>query len=88
MARPMPAQETPTAGLAFIEKLGQALTAPSGGGADERGDTKPTSGPGLPAALLACDEQTGQPYLKLPLPKPELLQSVADLLGKLAGLGK
>ena len=81
--------ELATAGLSFLEKLGQALQGtspapPAAGQPAKQADANAA----LPAALLARDEQTGQPYLKLPMPKPEVLQSIADLLGKLAGMGK
>ena len=89
-----------TVGLSFLEKLGQALQSPrpqapidpatpSTMSISSTSSTKPALGAGLlPESLLARDERTGQPCLKLPLPKPEVLQTIADLLGKLAGLGK
>jgi superfamily II DNA or RNA helicase len=67
-----------TAGMSLLERLGQALVA---------GKTGKPSGAGLSAAggLVTRDEQTGQPYLKLPLPEPETMQKIAELL---AGLTK
>jgi len=39
----------------------------------------------LPAGMLARDEQTGQPCLKIPLPPPETVQEIARLLSTLLG---
>jgi superfamily II DNA or RNA helicase len=64
-----------SAGLSLLEKLSGALSA---------GKSPKPSAPGsiaLPKDLIASDETTGRPYLKLPLPKPELLKKIADLLG-------
>ena len=86
-----------TAGLSFLERLGQALQSPrpqapldsSTMSTSSISSTKPSAGAGLlPESLLARDERTGQPCLKLPLPKPEVLKTIADLLGRLAGMGK
>jgi len=38
----------------------------------------------LAARLVAQDEKSGEPYIKLPLPKPETLRRVLDLLVALA----
>jgi len=66
-----------TAGLALLEKLGQALVA---------GQKEQKNAPdrGITSAFIERD-QTGQPYLKLPMPRPETLQKIADLLYELAG---
>ncbi len=82
--------ELATAGLAFLEKLGQALQGSRTGGPGGTATPSPKSPPniGLPETLLSRDERTGQISLNLPLPKPEVLQNVADLLGKLAKMGK
>ena len=37
-----------------------------------------------PGGLVARDEQTGQPYLKLPMPKPDTLRKIADVLAAFA----
>ena len=67
-----------SAGMSFFEKLGKALADVQGGG-----DRKPA----LPdaARLVARDEKSGQPYLKLPLPNPDTLRKIADLFNALAG---
>lgn len=61
-----------TTGMSLLDKLGQALGAGKTGG-------RPTAGPGLPGATVTRDDQTGQPYLKLPLPEPETMQKIAEL---------
>ncbi len=85
--------ELATAGLAFLEKLGQAFQRPhSGESVDSSTPSCPSGksmpGVGLSETLLSRDERTGQSCLKLPLPSPEILRTVAELLGNLAGLGK
>jgi len=64
-------------GLSFLDKLGQAL---------QTGKAAPTqpSAPAIPS-LIERDSATGQPYLRLPIPKPEVLQKVVDLLSALTG---
>ena len=64
------------AGVSLLEKLGKTL---SGAG-------QPAAG-GLPAGLVARDHATGQSYLKLPLPDPQIMQRIVDLLGVLRGGG-
>jgi hypothetical protein len=61
-----------SAGMSLLQRL----SAPAGSGRD-RG--------GLPASLVARDEATGQPYLKLPIPNPDVVQKIVDLLGALTG---
>jgi len=63
-----------TAGMSLLEKLGQALGT---------GQSQQPAGGGLPTALVTHDEQTGQPFLKLPLPEPETMQKVLELFGAL-----
>ena len=64
------------AGLAFLDKLGQALLPEK-----EKAGEFPQ---GIAQAVIEHD-QAGRPYLKLPVPKPETLRTVADLLYKFAG---
>ena len=40
--------------------------------------------PGL-LQLIAQDQETGRPYLKLPVPQGDVLGKLADLLSALAG---
>jgi len=65
-----------TAGMSLLEKLGQALGT---------GQPQQPSGGGLPGAIVTRDEQTGQPFLKLPLPEPETMQKIMELFGTLTG---
>jgi superfamily II DNA or RNA helicase len=76
--------EVLTAGMSLVEKLTRAL-APgkmAEGGEAQRGMAIARS---LSAGMLADDEQTGQPCLKIPLPPPETIQEIAQLLGTLVG---
>jgi superfamily II DNA or RNA helicase len=59
-------------GMSLLEKISGALSAVRGQGGAESA--------GLPRDLIAYDESTGRPCLKLPLPKPELLKQIADLI--------
>jgi len=71
-----------TAGLGFLDKLGQALSHTQ---AQAHSGSQPK--PALPdvSQLIARDEKTGQPYLRLPIPQAETLQKIADVLSMLAG---
>jgi superfamily II DNA/RNA helicase len=62
-----------TAGARFLENLTSALSGGQGGEPAAGGQS-----PGLPSSLLARDEETGQSYLKLPVPEPEVMQKVVD----------
>jgi superfamily II DNA or RNA helicase len=64
-----------TAGVNFLQKLTQTVAAGKG----EAG-TMPLSGLG---SIVARDEPSGQPYLKLPLPNPEVLQQLLGILAPL-----
>jgi hypothetical protein len=82
-----------SAGLSLLEKLGESVRAAktsqakgtgagaSGGSAGSRGGL---AVPGL-SSLIAQDQETGQPYLKLPVPPGDVLGKLADLLSALAG---
>lgn len=61
-------------GVSFIQKLGQAL---SGG---SPASTNPETAVSSP---IAEDEQTGEKYIKLPLPQPEILQKFSESFGAL-----
>ncbi len=63
-----------SAGMSLLEKLSGALSA---GKPQQKSAAVPLA---LPRGLLAADESTGQPYLKLPLPKPDVLKKILDLL--------
>ena len=62
-----------SAGLTFLDKIGQTLL----GGEDRPG--KPTA-KGLAGLEIETDKATGQQHLKLPMPKKETIQSLANLL--------
>jgi len=77
--RPAPEQawtEVLSAGFSLLDKLTQAL----GAGKTERRDS---SGLVLPTSLIARDDPGSQPYLKLPLPKAEVLEKITGLLAAL-----
>ena len=67
-------------GMSLLDKLGQALSA---GRADSRPGNPPAAVPGMPGTMLARDEQTGQPYLKVPMPEPEVLEKIGELFAAL-----
>jgi hypothetical protein len=79
-----------TAGMSLLEKLGQALAAagPSPAvGLRPAGGTAPQDAAGRasgPASLIAQDAKTGRPCLQLPLPDPETLRRISDVLAALA----
>ena len=68
-----------TTGVALLDKLTRALAGGSGGTAEA---DRP-GGLRLPGAAVTRDEQTGQSYLKLPLPEPETMQKIVELLAAL-----
>ncbi len=68
------------AGTALLEKLSQAFGA--GGAPGRVASGMAQSGPAsLATSLVAQDQQTGQPYLKLPLPSPDTVERIVNLLG-------
>ena len=68
-----------TAGVSLLDKLAQALTAAP------RSEGRHGGGPGLrlPPDLIVRDESGAPPYLKLPMPKPEVMEKIIGLLGAL-----
>jgi hypothetical protein len=69
--------EVMAAGAALLEKFGRALeTAQAPAGA------KKVPAPG---GLLERDPKTGRSYIKLPVPEPDTLRRIMELLGGLAG---
>ncbi|MCK4293281.1 MAG: DEAD/DEAH box helicase [Planctomycetes bacterium] len=62
-------------GLSFLDKLGRALLE----GKDQ--PQKPGS-KALPGLKIETDKATGRRHLKLPMPKKEILQGVANLLNE------
>ena len=63
-------------GMSLLDKLGQALITGKTG-------EQPSAGRGLPSGMVARDQQTGQPFLKLPLPEPETMRKIVDLFAAL-----
>lgn len=82
-----PWAELASAGLAFLDKLGDALSAghpvspPLGEGKGEGASGAPGS---MPPVLFESDE-AGRSYLKLPAPNPDTLKKLAEILYKLSG---
>jgi len=72
-----------TAGAALLENLGRALSSAGTGGGPATRSPSERSPIALPENLLAHDERTGQSYLKLPVPEPEVIQRVVEVLGSL-----
>jgi hypothetical protein len=74
-----------TAGVSLLDKLAQALSAgprPEGGPPGDSTLRLP-SGLHLPSGLIVREPSGGQPYLKLPLPKPEIVEKITGLLSAL-----
>jgi superfamily II DNA or RNA helicase len=63
-----------SAGMSLLEKISVALSA---GKPCEKSAAGPIA---LPPGLISTDESTGRPCLKLPLPKPDVLKKIVDLL--------
>ena len=63
-----------SAGMSLLEKISGALSK------GKRPGKFPAGSIALPRTLIANDEATGQPCLKLPLPKPDMLKKIVDLL--------
>jgi len=79
-AAPAPEQawsDVLSAGMSLLDKLGQALGSSQPQSTGKGGGSSLS----LPGSLVARDEQTGQPYLKLPMPEPAAMQKIVDLLG-------
>jgi hypothetical protein len=63
-------------------KLVEALAAASGNG---NGNGRP----GIANPWIETDAQTGRSYLKLPVPEPQVVQQLSDILSRLiSGLGR
>ena len=61
------------AGAAFVGKLAEAVKAGQSAGA---------------SSLIGRDEKTGVPFLKLPVPRKDIMQKIAGLLAALTGMFK
>ncbi len=73
--------EVAQAGLELFNKLTQALTA-----GEEESKTKQDQ-PALPEQLqgMVEQDQAGRSYFKLPVPEPQTIKKIADLLYKMSG---
>lgn len=67
-----------SAGLSLLEKLQSAVS-------QDKPNAPTAKSPTLPSGLIATEESTGQPYLKLPLPEPQVLQKIFDFINSLRG---
>jgi superfamily II DNA or RNA helicase len=67
-----------SAGLSLLEKLQSAVSHNAPGSAASKS-------PLVPSSMIATEESTGQPYLKLPLPDPQVLQKIFDFAKSLRG---
>jgi hypothetical protein len=70
--------EVVSTGLSLLDKLGQALL----GDSYPRDPAEKTKQLALPDRLFEKDKESGEPYLKIPMPKPETLQKVITFLGE------
>jgi hypothetical protein len=64
-----------TTGLSFLDKLGRTLLGQEG--QPQQPGSKVFSG-----LKIETDKTTGQRHLKLPIPKKEILQGIANLLNE------
>jgi superfamily II DNA/RNA helicase len=72
-----PWEELLSAGLDFVNKLGKTLNVQASSG---EGSPRSARSP----LAVTEDEETGQPCLKIPIPEPEMLQNLAEMLGRFA----
>ena len=76
-----------SAGVQLLETFTRAIGDSSADSPSE--DSKLSSagqspaGLALPSNFLARDEKTGQTYVKLPMPEPEVIQKIVDVIGAL-----
>lgn len=68
------------AGLQLLTKLGTAMASQQASGAA-------AAAPAALSAALRRDDATGEPYLRIPVPPPDTLRKLADVLSALAGQG-
>ena len=69
-------------GLALLEQLAAAARSDSGE-SGRRSDERKRNQPSMQLFDTARDESTGQTYLKLPLPEPELMERTLQAVGTL-----
>ena len=66
-------------GMSLIAKLGEALTQPESKSASQ------SIASSIPN-IVAKDEKTGENYIKIPMPQPEVVQKITEAIGALASL--
>jgi len=62
-------------GLSFLDKLGRTLLG-------EKGQSQQPGSKAFSGLKIETDKSTGQRHLKLPIPKKEILQGIANLLNE------
>ncbi len=78
-------QRLASAGMAFLRTLGDALNTPSdAAAADGNGCGGHSAANGGPARMVARNENTGEPELRIPLPDQRTLGQLAELLQSLS----
>jgi superfamily II DNA or RNA helicase len=75
-----PWQDLVNAGISLFTSFTRAMSAAS----PEGGSSTLSFQPEKLAALVARDEQTNTPYLKLPMPNPNAMRDIAQAVGALA----
>ncbi len=85
-----PSQANPWAGLLQVGlSVLEELAAGSRAAATDDGNTKPSSQPVAGGSLLHKDQHTGETYMKIPVPSPEVLEqalgAIASLLERFRG---
>jgi hypothetical protein len=66
-------------GMALLQQLATALPGAAGAGPAR----KPAAAASTPSPLVQRDERTGETYLKVPLPKPEVIDQAVRAIGAL-----
>ena len=72
------------AGAAFLSQLGASLQSHASAGSGGATGAMPGSHTS-PGGLLARDGETGQTYLRVPMPEGDALKALTELLRKLSG---
>ena len=76
-----------SAGMQLLEKFTLAIGESSADGpsadSEQRSAAQSPAGLVLPADFVARDEKTGQAYVRLPMPEPEIVRKIVDVLGAL-----
>jgi len=73
-------------GLDLLQQLAAACRTTSDGPSKENGSKAPNAAAGLASSFVQHDAKTGQPYLRLPVPTPEVLDRTLQAVGSLLEL--